>query len=98
MRETAYNLDKLRTEDGVWRAAGAMKYARAMSTEEAMDHLSSLRTGVSLGIVKLDAAALNSLLWEIQPANLTEVSGKGRLTPSERDAARAELLRRKITL
>ena len=85
---------KLRVEDQVWRSAGTLAYARSISTDEAMQLLSDLRMGASMGLIDTDIDKLNSLLWEIQPANLTKASGKEHLTPEERDTRRAELLRK----
>ena len=67
---------KLRVEDQVWRSAGTLAYARSISTDEAMQLLSDLRMGASMGLIDTDIDKLNSLLWEIQPANLTKASGK----------------------
>jgi len=93
-RKEMLKAGKLRIEDQVWRSAGTLAYARSVSTDEAMQLLSDLRMGVSMGLFEADIEKLNSLLWEIQPANLTKASGKERLTPEERDVRRAELLRK----
>lgn len=91
VRKSAYERKPLRMEDKIWRAAGSMKYARMVSTEEAMRALSELRIGASLGIIKLDCAVLNDLLWAIQPASVALKSDAA--DAAARDAARAELLR-----
>ena len=52
---------------------GILTYARSISTDEAMQLLSDLRLGASLGIIDTDIDKLNSLLWEIQPANLIRI-------------------------
>jgi protein arginine kinase len=85
---------KLQLEDRVWRSAGTLSYARSISTDEAMQLLSDIRMGSSLGLIEADLEKLNSLLWEIQPANLIKASGKDTLTPEERDIRRAALLRK----
>ena len=92
-REQAKKSGKLWLEDKIWRSAGILSYARSISTDEAMQLLSDLRLGASLGILDVDIDKLNSLLWEIQPANLIKNSGKDNLSPEQRDIRRAELLR-----
>lgn len=92
-REQAKKAGKLWLEDKVWRSAGTLAYARSISTDEAMQLLSDIRLGVSLGIIDVDIDRLNSLLWEIQPANLIKNSGSKNLPPEQRDIKRAELLR-----
>jgi protein arginine kinase len=92
-RNEAVKQGKTHIEDRVWRSAGTLSYARSITTDEAMQLLSDVRMGASLGLIDTDMDKLNSLLWEIQPANLTKASGKDRLTPEERDMKRAGLLR-----
>ncbi len=92
-REQVRKSGKLWLEDKIWRSAGILTYARSISTDEAMQLLSDLRLGASLGIIDTDIDKLNSLLWEIQPANLIKNSGKEKLTPEQRDIRRAEILR-----
>jgi protein arginine kinase len=93
-RSEAVKHMKLQLEDRVWRSAGTLSYARSISTDEAMQLLSDIRMGSSLGLIEADLEKLNSLLWEIQPANLIKASGKDTLTPEERDIRRAALLRK----
>ena len=92
-RAEALKQNKVQIEDRVWRSTGTLSYARSISTEEAMQLLSDIRMGVSVGLMDADSDRLNSLIWEIQPANLTKASGKDKLTPEERDIRRADLLR-----
>lgn len=83
-------------EDKVWRAYGALKNARQMSSEESTEFLSSLRLGVHLRILKtIDAKTVNELVIVTQPAHLQKVERRA-LEPEERDAARADLIRRKL--
>ncbi len=95
MRLSAYERDRVRMEDKIWRAAGTMKYARMVSTAEAMGALSELRIGASLGVIDLPCAVLNDLLWAVQPASVAVRMGDGNSAGSadRRDVARAELMR-----
>jgi len=82
--------------DKVWRAYGILKYARKMSAAEAMELLSAIREGVSLGIIGgVEISALNRLLWSIQPNQLCLTAGRS-LSEGERDAARAAYIRENI--
>ncbi len=78
------------------RALGLLSTARTISTEEAMHHLSSVRLGVNMRILDApDIATVNDLLLHIQPAHLQKLTG-GELTAPQRDAARAEYLRKRL--
>lgn len=85
-----------RWRDLVHRAAGILGSARLLSSEEAYQHLSHLRAGLSMG-EKLpgDIKTVNELLLVIQPAHL-EMRARRELSPEERDAARAELIRSRL--
>jgi protein arginine kinase len=63
-------------EDKVWRAYGLLRYARALSFEEAMNLLSGVRLGVGVGLIP-DVAmyTLNKLLVYTQPAHLAVAEG-----------------------
>lgn len=87
---------KLTLYDKIWRALGILKSSRLMSSNEALVHLSMLRLGMDLGIIKnLSKEVLNSLFIIIQPAHLQKINGR-ELTHQERDVIRAELLREKL--
>ncbi len=95
-RAAAFSNDRTSVEDRVFRSLGLLTSARRISSDEAMQLISELRTGVSLGIVaNLDAPDLNRLLWDIQPACL-RVSFGSQLPPKELDIVRAELLRSRL--
>ena len=78
-----------KTEDGIFRSLGILRYARSISFEETMQHLSRLRLGLSLGLdLPMEWSTLNELLILAQPAHTQMIAGK-ELEASERDAARA---------
>ena len=82
--------------DRAWRAYGLLKYARRVSSGEAMSLLSDLRMGVGAeGAPQAAIAVLNGLLSRIQPNQLSAAAGKP-LSEVERDRARAALLRDSI--
>ena len=86
--------DKL--EDQIWRALGTLKAARFISSRETTTHLSMIRLGVDVGIIKgLERSKLNELSIMIQPSHLQK-SCKRVLSSAERDSERAILLRREL--
>ncbi|MFH1022418.1 MAG: protein arginine kinase [Planctomycetota bacterium] len=83
-------------EDRVWRAYGMLKNAHIISSEESLHHLSALRLGVNLGLVKgLEMPTVNELVILTQPAHLQKVE-KHELSAPERDVKRAALIREKL--
>ena len=97
-RKDSYEQNPLVWEDRIWRSAGLLKNSRIMAADEALSLLSDLLIGQSLGILQISSDTLGSLLWEIQPASLTQLSGSGELTAAERDEKRASYLRKTLTL
>lgn len=83
-------LDSLKVEDMAYRAMGTLKYARIITSEEAMKLLSQIKLGVNLGIIGGEKNPLE-LLIEAQPYMLMRKNGE--MEPYERDIARAEFLR-----
>jgi protein arginine kinase len=81
------------TLDRIMRSLGVLKHARLITTEEAMEHLSLLRLGVTTDLLSdLDIKSLNRLFLLVQPAHLQHNAGRD-LTQHERRAERATLLR-----
>lgn len=84
------------TEDNVWRAYGVLSSARMLSTNEFLVLSSSLRLGLSLGIINSPAVkTLNRLLVLTQPAHL-QIQLDAEMTPQERDWERAKMVRENI--
>lgn len=83
-------------EDRVYRAYGLLKYARILSSEEAMRLFSDLRLGMELKIVSgIPAKLLNELMVKIRPAFLIKMAGQ-ELPAYQRDVFRAELVRKEL--
>lgn len=84
-------------EDKIHRAFGAMRYARMMTTREALNNISDLRLGVELGILHgLTYGQINELSMLSTPAFLSKSAGYS-LNPEERDRFRAETIRTQLT-
>ena len=87
---------KLRTEDAVYRALGLLKHARTLSYEEFMQNVSLVRMGAAMGWnMGHDFSTFNQVTLLMQPAHIQAAAGR-ELAPAERDAFRAEFLRKKL--
>lgn len=95
-RQTLLAKNRETLEDRIWRAYGTLKSAYIITSNETIELLSSLRLGVDLGIIKdFNRQLINELSILTQPAHLQKIEGK-KLSPTERDAKRAGLIRRKL--
>lgn len=80
-------------EDRMWRAWGALRYARSMSGKEALGHLSLVRMGSEMGLLpRLTSEEWNLLVLAIQPGHVQSVDEEKK-QPGERDLIRAGLIR-----
>jgi len=80
-------------EDRVWRAYGMLKNAHIISSEETLHHLSAIRLGVNLDLIKdIEIQSVNELFIATQPAHLQKLE-KRELSAPERDVKRASLIR-----
>ncbi len=89
-------MESMEYQDRISRSMGILLTARLISHAEAMKLLSNVRIGITEGII--DGATLedvDSLMLAIQPASLMRSAGR-KLTPQERDKARAELIKSKL--
>lgn len=85
-------LQSIDMQDTISRSLGILKYAKSISHEEAMQLLSNVRLGVSSGILTcITAEKIDKLITDIQPAGIMVSSGE-KLTPSQRDIKRAQII------
>lgn len=95
-RELLYQKQRDELEDDIYRSLGILKYARVISTSEALNLLSRVRMGIEMGIIKdIEINKINSLLISIQPATLQLITGIGAGT-GQRDKLRAKILREEL--
>ena len=83
-------------EDQVYRSYGILKFARQISSDDAMTLLSQLKFGADSGVIKFDRAFnIHKLMMGVQPGSLQWSLGKnvGSLT---RDQSRAEYIRKEL--
>ena len=80
-------------EDICFRALGALKNCRILSSEEMMKLLSRIKLGQSMGIIDIKESPVR-LLIEGQPYMLMRKHGD--MSAEERDACRAEMIRKAL--
>lgn len=83
-------------EDRVFRALGTLRYARLLKAEEAIEALSFVRLGASLGVItNVDVAMVNQLILLTQPAHLQKLLKK-EMDQAQRRIERATLTRQRL--
>lgn len=95
-RKTLMKQNREVLQDKIWRANGTLRSAYIISTKEMMGLLSMVRLGVDMGLISdIDRRAVNELFILTQPAHLQKIEGK-MLSSAQRDAKRANLIRRRL--
>lgn len=96
--EELLNQARVAVEDNVWRAYGVLATARSISTDEVRRLLSSVRLGITAGLIdKISTRTVNEILLCSGPAHLQKLAGT-ELEQEERDQRRAEFVREKVQL
>lgn len=81
-------------EDKIGRSFGVLAHSRLLSYNEALEHLSLIRLGVVLAIIKtITLEQVNDLFVRIQPAHLYSLSSGRIEKASDYDTYRSELVR-----
>ena len=84
--------------DRVSRAYGILCNAQAISSEETMHLLSSVRMGINLGLIdNVEIPTVNQLFIHTQPAHLQKIRGV-ELGTADRNVERAEYLQRHLRI
>ncbi|WP_281746062.1 ATP--guanido phosphotransferase [Thermanaerovibrio acidaminovorans] len=84
-------------EDSIFRAYGILTNARLLSGREAMELLSTLRLGSSLGMLRpMPAGFWNRLVMDVQPGRVQALRCPDDTDPSGRRRARAALVRERL--
>ena len=97
VREHLATSCSVKLEDKVHRALALLQAARSVSTDEAMENLSSVRLGVVVGMLtKWKLPQVHELFVLVQPYHLRRLAGRALDTPADRDVARANLLRERL--
>jgi protein arginine kinase len=95
-REYMLSVSADEIEDQVFRSYGVLKFARQISSDDAMTLLSQIKFGADCGLIRFDKAFnVHKLMMGVQPGSLQWTLGKnvGSLT---RDQARAEYIRKEL--
>ena len=96
LREELIQNKRPEIEDQVYRSRGILENSRMISSEEAMNHLSNLQLGVSLGLIKdITSDFLNQLFIKIQPGSLQK-HYNNELILSVRNQKRSSMIREEI--
>lgn len=83
-------------EDEVYKSYGVLKYARRLTSRDAMIFLSQIMAGLADGLIHTEEDfSAYRLMLGIQPANLQKISDRP-LSKEELDGARAEFIRREM--
>jgi protein arginine kinase len=81
-------------EDRVWRSFGTVKYARILNYLDCMEHLSNIRLGVVMSIIKkLELQKINDVMVNVQWSHLQKRAGTVFTNTQECDAFRADYVR-----
>ncbi|MBE6737545.1 MAG: protein arginine kinase [Ruminococcus sp.] len=89
-------MESMEYQDRLSRSMGILMTARLISHQEAMRLLSNVRVGICEGIIEdISLNTIDKLMIIIQPASLMSIEGK-KLTPQERDIARAKLIKNSL--
>lgn len=95
-RDTLVRETRQALQDRIARAFGTLCSATMMTSEETMDLLSSVRLGISVGLIdQITVSTVNELFIHTQPAHLQKLIGAA-LDGEERNSARARYLRGKV--
>jgi protein arginine kinase len=95
-REYMLSVSADEIEDQVFRSYGVLRYARQISSDDAMTLLSQIKFGADCGLIQFEREFnVHKLMMGVQPGSLQWTLGKnvGSLT---RDQARAEYIRKEL--
>ena len=94
LRDEFMSRERSELEDRIYRSLGTIKYARRITYGEALEHLSYIRLGIILAIIRHgDLATITDMMVRIQWFHLQDEAGKVFADSTECDEFRAEYLR-----
>jgi protein arginine kinase len=93
-REALYKKKKGEIEDKILRSLGVLKYCRMISIQEAIEHLSLIRLGISLGFVAdIPLEKITSLFFLSQKSHVQQIMNRMNFNTKLCDSMRAEIIR-----
>ena len=96
-RDEFFNVSRNELEDSAWRSLGILLYARRLNYVEAVEHLSRIRLGVVMSVIKdYNIVTINDLMVKVQWAHLQEYFGLRFKSIINSDDYRALFLRTEL--
>ncbi|MCL1833836.1 MAG: hypothetical protein FWG49_04970 [Leptospirales bacterium] len=96
-RDDFFAVSRNELEDNSWRSLGILLYARRLNYVEAVEHLSRIRLGIVMSVIKdYSLAAINDLMVKVQWAHLQEYFGIRFKSIIDSDDYRAKFLRAEL--
>ncbi|MDK2965886.1 MULTISPECIES: ATP--guanido phosphotransferase [Lacrimispora] len=96
VRKLSLQRRKIEREDEIYKSYGVLKYARRLTSRDAMIFLSQMMAGLEDGLIHTkEECNVYRLMLGIWPANLQRISDRP-LNKEELDMARAEFIREKL--
>ncbi|WP_336624242.1 ATP--guanido phosphotransferase [Clostridium boliviensis] len=96
VRKLSLQRRKIEREDEIYKSYGVLKYARRLTSRDAMIFLSQMMAGLEDGLIHTkEEFNVYRLMLGIWPANLQKISDRP-LNKEELDMARAEFIREKL--
>ena len=93
-RDELLSRSRMELEDIIWRSYGLLSCSRRMSYVEAIEHLSNIRLGIILALIKgTDMININNIMVNVQWAHLQKIFNRSFNETAECDEMRAEYLR-----
>ncbi len=96
-RDEFFSTSRSELEDTVWRSLGLLLYARRLNYVEAVEHLSRVRLGVVMSVIKdYDLVHINDLMVRVQWSHLQEHFGIRFRSIIDSDDFRAQMVRTEL--
>jgi len=96
-RDRLISESRLDLEDRVWRSYGILLFSRRISYLEALEHLSNIRLGIVLAIIRdKEINLINELMVSIQWSHLQRIYDRFFLNSAECDEYRAEHMKYRL--
>lgn len=94
-RDRLFSENRTELEDAVWRSVGILSSARKIGYMEALEHLSDIRLGTVMSVIRgISLDEISSLMTNIQWVHLQKELGEDFTTTEQGDIKRADYLRK----
>ncbi len=97
-RDEFFSTSRKELEDSVFRSLGTLLYARRINYAEALEHLSRIRLGIVMSVIKdIEVVLINDLMVKVQLSHLQEHFGVRFRSILDSDDFRAQFLREELS-